>query len=408
MTNDRVVIVGAGQSGYQSAASLRQAGFSGPISLIGDEPDLPYQRPPLSKSFMDGSCEPAQLTFQGADFYRDHRIDLVLGTRVIGIDRPNQQISMSDQKALSYRRLILSLGARARTLPNVPTGVAGISTLRTIRDAQALRGALCEARHVVVVGGSFLGLEFSAIAAAEGKVVTVIEATPRLMSRAVSTTVAEVFKNHHESNGVRFRFGDEITEFGAANGKIVSVTTKSGETMSADLVVACIGVIPNVDLAKTAGLHIDNGIVVDQFLRTSDPAIYALGDCASFFSRFSPHRCRLESVQNSSDHARHIAAHLSGGHVTPFDAVPWFWSHQAGLKLQIAGLNHEVDTVISVGNVDARRFSVLGFRRNRLVAVESVDSPGDHMHARRLLARAEAIFRDDVPDTLASLREIKI
>lgn len=406
MNDEGVVIVGTGQAGYQLAVSLRSAGFKGRVRLIGDETSLPYQRPPLSKAFLAGTCGLAQITFQDEEFYRKNEIELIAGEKIVAIDRVSRSVFTQDRQPIRYGHLVLAVGARIRPMPHHEGDVKGLLALRTLSDAQALRIALNDARHIVIVGGGFLGLEFAAIAAAEGKTVSIVEMASQPMARAVSAPVAEAFRKHHEASGISFLFNDAVSEIRTTAARVTGVRTTSGQHLDADLVVVSIGVLPNVELAEQAGLAVDNGIVVDASLRTEDPAISALGDCASFPSRFSAGRCRLESIQNAMDQARHLAERLTSGTDSHFDAVPWFWSDQGGLKLQIAGLNHGVDTTVVRGDVEAKRFSVYGFRQNRLVAIESVASPADHMVARRLLAANTTVAPSDVADPGRDLRTL--
>lgn len=406
MSNDGIVIVGAGQSGYQLAVSLRAAGYAGRLRLIGDEPVMPYQRPPLSKAFLAGTCDLSQITFQDTNFYHQQKIEFVAGKTVMSIDRASRCALADDDERLQYQHLVMAVGARVRTLPFDVGNASGLYHLRTLADAQLLRSALETARSVVVVGAGFLGLEFAAIAAARGKQISVVETSQQPMSHAVSSTVAHAFRRHHEASGVRFLFGDAVADIQVRNEKITGIRTASGEHLDADVVVACIGVVPNVELAANAGLPVDNGIVVDGCLRTADPAISALGDCASFPTRFATAPCRLESIQNAMDQARHLAQCLTSGGKAGFDAVPWFWSDQGGLKLQIAGLGRGVDTTVVRGDVDSQRFSVFGFSQDRLVAVESVGSPGDHMIARRLLAGSKDVTPAMIADPQINLRAL--
>jgi 3-phenylpropionate/trans-cinnamate dioxygenase ferredoxin reductase subunit len=406
MNDHGIVIVGTGQAGYQAAVSLRSAGFKGRLRLIGDEPHLPYQRPPLSKAFLAGTSDQTKITLQDDVFYAKNEIELLRGKSVVAIDRATHSIYTEDGLQIRYAHLVLALGARIRSLPDQKHGLPGLLALRTLSDAQALRIALDAARRIVVVGGGFLGLEFSAIAAAEGKEVSVIETAPQLMGRAVSETVADAFRQHHEERGVRFLFGERVQEILANASRVTGIRTGSGRQLDADLVVVSIGVLPNVELAGRAGLAVDNGIIVNASLQTEDPDISALGDCAAFPTRFSTGRCRLESIQNAVDQARHLAQRLTSGVNAGFDAVPWFWSDQAGLKLQIAGLNHGMDQTVVRGDVEGKRFSVYGFRQKRLIAVESVASPADHMLARRLLAANTEVTLSNVADPGFDLRTL--
>jgi 3-phenylpropionate/trans-cinnamate dioxygenase ferredoxin reductase component len=406
MANHGIVIVGAGQSGYQLAVSLRSTGYSGRLRLIGDEPCMPYQRPPLSKAFLAGTCDIPQITFQDTNFYIKQNIELLQEKRIVSIDKDSHTALADDGEQMQYDHLVLAVGARVRTLPIETGKVSGLHYIRTLDDAQSLRRELEKSRNIVVVGAGFLGLEFAAVAAAQGKRVSVIESSLAPMSNTVSSEVSHSFREHHESNGIRFFFGDSVKDIEIHGERITAVQTKRSQQLDADALVVCIGVEPNVELAITAGLNVDNGIVVDHALRTTDPSISALGDCASFPSRFVAGSCRLESIQNATDQARHLARRLASGDNTAFDAVPWFWSDQGGMKLQIAGLNRGVETTLTRGDTKSRSFSVFGFKDDRLVAVESVGAPGDHMIARRLLSRQTPITSAMIADPSVALRDL--
>jgi len=389
MTDQSVVVVGGGQAGFQTAASLRQGGFRGRITLIGDEPGLPYQRPPLSKAYLLGKVAADGLCFRPTTYFADQRIDL-LHDRVTNIDRANRRIALAAGAALDYGHLVLAPGARNRPLPVPGAELAGVFGLRTLADADALRPRLRAARSVVVVGAGFIGLEFAAVAAANGVSVHVIELADRPMARAVSRETARFFREAHEGWGVKFDFGQGIACIVGRDGRVTAVELSSGKQLLADLVVFGIGVLPNVELAAEAGLEVDNGIRVDAFLRTSDPCISAIGDAASFPGAHSSRHVRLESVQNAVDQARCVAARLTG-QASPYRALPWFWSDQGDLKLQIAGLLNGCDSAVVLGSPSERAFSTLCFHQGHLVAVESVNRPGDHMAARKILARPSAL-----------------
>ncbi len=387
MADSGILIVGTGQAAYQVASSLRDEGYDGAIRLVGDEPHLPYQRPPLSKSFMTGDVEAPALTFQGDGHFDKHRIELVRGVRVTRIVRGERFVETDAGGRLDYEHLVLATGARNRSLPCIPGPLKGVFALRGLDDALAMRTHLSNVKRVVVIGAGFLGLEFAAVAAGKGIAVTVIEAGASLMGRVVSAPVAAAFQEHHAALGTRFRLGTTITRVHAVDGHVVSVETADADVIEADMAVVSIGVMPNSELAQEAGLTTANGIVVDARLATDDPAISALGDCAAFPSRFAPGHCRIESIQNAMDQARFLAKRLAA--TVPldaiYDAVPWFWSDQGGLKLQIAGLSHGVDEIVLRGDRAGLKFSAYGFRQGRLVTVESVARPADHMAARRLL-----------------------
>lgn len=390
MTLNSVVIAGAGHAGVQVALSLRQEGYAGRISLVNDEPWLPYQRPPLSKAYLLGKIDATAMQFRPAQFYTDQRIDLVDG-RAAAIDRQNRRLLLASGAALDYDHLVLATGAHNRPL-NVPgADLAGVFGVKTRADAEALAVLLPRAKRVVVIGAGFIGLEFAAVAAAAGAEVEVLELGERPMARALSPRMSELFRAAHADWGMNFRFRTAVSEIEGDNGKAVAVLASDGQRVAADLVVYGIGVIPNVALALEAGVDIDNGIRVDANLLTSDPHISALGDVASFPCLQNGERLtRLESVQNAVDQGRLVAARLTGK-PAPYTALPWFWTDQGTLKLQIAGLALGADNHVVLGDPAAQQMSVLCFRGEQLLAVESCGRAGDHMAARKILARPPAL-----------------
>jgi NADPH-dependent 2,4-dienoyl-CoA reductase/sulfur reductase-like enzyme len=381
-----VVIAGAGQAGFQTAASLRQDGFAGRIVIIGDEPGLPYQRPPLSKAYLMGKTTAEALTFRPEKFFADNRIELIAQTRVTAIDRTNKRVALSSGGALDYDHLVLALGAHNRTLPIPGADLDGVFGLRTLADADAIGAMLADAHEVVVAGAGFIGLEFAAVASALGKSVHVLELADRTMARAISPAMSQLFADAHALWGVKIDFGQGLARIDGDGRRVTGVDTTDGRKRPADIVVFGIGVLPTVAVAAEAGLDIDNGIKVDAMLVTSDPTISAIGDCAAFPSPFADSYIRLESVQNAADQGRAVAARLMGK-AAPYSAVPWFWSDQRDLKLQIAGLSIGAGRTVVVGNPEERRMSVLCFKRDKLIAVESVNRGSDHVAARKIFGR---------------------
>lgn len=383
MTPERVVIVGAGQGGYQAAASLRQDGFTGQITLIGDEPGLPYQRPPLSKAYMkDGEAD--RLLLKPAGFYERNTIDYRDVTQVTGIDRAARQVLTAAGRTHGYDHLILATGARNFLPPIAGLETAGVHGLRTLADAAEIRARIARSGSAVVIGGGFIGLEFAAVARAAGLEVTVVEAAGRLMGRVVSPEVSAHFLALHEAMGTRVLLDAQARAVEAG-----AVLLADGRRIEADLILLAAGVRPNAELAAEAGLAVGNGVVVNDRLLTDDPAISALGDCACF-PLPGGGRVRLESVQAAVDQARHIARRLTTGEQAPYDTVAWFWSDQGEHKLQIAGLTLDADRHLAVP-APAGKLIVLNFAGDRLVAVETVNAPGPHMAARKLLAAGHAI-----------------
>jgi 3-phenylpropionate/trans-cinnamate dioxygenase ferredoxin reductase component len=393
-----VVVVGTGQGGFQVAASLRDEGYSGEIALVGDEPTLPYHRPPLSKAYLTGTSGGDSFTLRAEGFYTNHGIQIRPSERVTTIDRPARRVQLSSGATLGYDHLVLATGARNRLLAVPGAELGGVHQLRTLADAEAIRVQLPEVRRAVVVGAGFIGLEFAAVAAARGIDVTVIEATARPMSRAISLPMSRFFREAHEAAGIRIELGAVVTRVIGANGRAVGVETGDGRVFPADLVLVAIGVVPNVELAAEAGLPIANGIVADEHLLTGDPAISAIGDCAVYPSPFAGGApTRLESVQNAVDHARCVAGRIVGK-PSPYAAVPWFWSDQGPLKLQIAGIATAHERAVVRGDPASGAFSVFCYEGGRLVGVEAVNRPADHMAARRLLARGIAVAPEEAAD----------
>jgi 3-phenylpropionate/trans-cinnamate dioxygenase ferredoxin reductase component len=379
-----VVIAGAGQAGFQVAATLRRAGWEGPVTLIGEEPVAPYQRPPLSKDWLAGEDGPERVHFRPAGFYDTQGVEVVSGDRVEAVDRPGRRVRLASGRELGYEHLVLALGARPRALRVPGADLDGVLSLRTVADAGALRSGLARARNVVVVGGGFIGLEVAAAARARGARVTVVEALDRVMARVVSPEISAFYTARHEAAGITVLLGSGVVALEGADGRVRGVELADGRRLPADLVLVGIGIVPVTDLAEAAGLPVDDGIVVDEHLRTSDPAIWAVGDCARYPSRHAGGPVRLESVQNATDHGRAVAAAIAGT-PEPYAAVPWFWSDQLGTKLQIAGLVAGRDGAEVRGDGDA--FSVVSYRDGDVVAVESVNQMREHMEARKTLAR---------------------
>ena len=392
-----VAIVGAGQGGYQAAASLREGGFDGRIVLIGDEACLPYQRPPLSKSYLAGQSPLAELWLRPHAFYDREKIEYRAGERVVAIDRAGGSLRLASGGEIRCDHIVLATGARCRPLPVPGADLDGVLALRSLADADILRERLSAARDVVVVGAGFIGLEFASVAREAGVGVAIVELTREPMGRVVSAPVSRFYAEAHRGWGAELLLGTGIARVLGEKGRAVAVETSDGRRLSADLVLVCIGVLPYGELAAEAGLAVDNGIVVDAELKTADPAVLAIGDCANFPTRFAPARVRLESVQNCVDQARAVAACLAGNPAA-YDKVPWFWSDQGDLKLQIAGLSIGHDRAVLRGDPESGAFSVFCFRQGRLVGVESVNRPLDHMVARRLLAGAPRLTPEEAAD----------
>jgi 3-phenylpropionate/trans-cinnamate dioxygenase ferredoxin reductase subunit len=397
------VIVGGGQAGFEAASSLRAAGFGEPVVIIGEEPHLPYQRPPLSKGYVLDKQGMDEIELRPAEYYRDHHIEVMTGERVLSIDRANRRLRLASGGERPYDTLVLAVGARNRTLPVDGAALDCVLYLRTLRESATIKLRLQQAQRVVVIGGGFIGLEIAAVARTLGRTVTVLEAQSRLMPRVVAPVISDFYRDLHASHGVTVVCGAAVTAIERNDAAEAAVLMADGARHSADLVVVGIGVVPNVELAREAGLAVGNGIVVDECLQTSDPNIYAVGDCAEHPNPFASARVRLESVQNACDQARTAAATIAGKRA-PYTALPWFWTDQYDVRLQMAGLSQGHDLNVVRGNPAGARFSVFYFRDNRLIAVDSVNRPADHMLARRLLAVRAALTPEQAADETYKLK----
>lgn len=400
----RVVIIGAGQGGLQAAESLRSKNYQGEIVLCGDEHHAPYHRPPLSKGLLLGEMTPEQLTIRQAAVFEKKRINLKTNCAVSAIHRDEKSVTLANGEKLSYDYLILATGALPRTLPFDTAKVKqGLHSLRTLDDVLAIQSALSSAQNLVVIGGGFIGLEMAAVARKLGKQVTVVEYADRLMARVVSPEVSEFYKKLHTAHGCQILLGSKVTDLQTnSQGQVVSVKLQTGETLSADLVVLGIGVTPNAALAEQAGLNCQHGIITDRSGRTSDPAIFAIGDCSA--QRLADGTMlRLESVQNAVEMAKACAEAIIGGD-QPFNDAPWFWSDQYDIKLQMVGLSSGYDQVILRGNVEANKFSYIYFKNGQLIAIDSINASADHMSGRKLLACKNTLTPEQAADLNYALK----
>lgn len=388
--SEPIVIVGAGQAGIKAAETLRMKGHDGDILLIGEESWPPYQRPPLSKAYLKGELSEERLFLKAADYYDNAKITLMTGSRVAAIDPTGHQLTFADGRTQSWSKLLLTTGTRARTLPLSGGDLDGVHTLRGIDDTKRIAGALKAAHSVAIIGGGYIGMEFAAVARSMGKQVTVIEAQDRILKRSVAPEISRFFQELHEGHGVRLALGQGVARITGAD-HADGVELASGETIAADLVLVAAGAVPVTELADAAGVGVERGIVVDEACRTSAPDIFAAGDCTVFPSRRYGRRIGLESVQNASDQGKAAALSMLGEE-TVYDPVPWFWSDQYDVKLQIAGLSSGYDRTELVGDPGEGRFALRYFAGNTLLAVDAVNDPRSHMMARKEIAvRNEAM-----------------
>lgn len=397
---DGLLVVGGSYAGMQVAASARAGGYAEPIRILSDESQPPYNRPPLSKGFLVGKIDLGALPLRGDAFYPDNAIELELGTRAASIDRASRRVTTEDGRHIGYERLVLAVGSRPRPLPWEGSDLAGVVALRTLADALQLRELLGEVATAVVVGGGFIGLEVASALTALGKQVTVIEAQSRLLARAATPPLAEYVAGVHRRRGVTLALDATVRRLiGDGQGRVRAVETGDGRRLAADLVIAGIGVVPNVELARQAGLACDDGILVDDHGRTADPSIFAAGECTRHPNDHAVGgSARLESVQHALDQAKAVGATLAG-QPTRYGAVPWFWSDQHDFKLQIAGLAQDAERHVVRGDPASGRFSVFHFRSNALISVDSINRPAEHLLARKLLGARAAVTPEEAGDT---------
>jgi 3-phenylpropionate/trans-cinnamate dioxygenase ferredoxin reductase subunit len=378
-----VVVVGAGHAGVQAAAGLRAGGYPGPVTVVTAEPYVPYQRPPLSKDVLEAGFDAASLALRPDAFFAEQRISVLHGLAT-KVDRGRQRVQISGGRRLGYDHLVLATGASARRIAIPGAALAGVHELRTMRDALELRRALDRCQRVVVLGGGFIGMELASAARKRGLVVSVVEQGDRLLGRAVTPPVSAAVMAHHRAEGVRILLGEQAARVVGRNGRAVGVQTGAGRWLPADLVILGVGSVAEDGLARRAGLATDNGVLVNEWLLTSDPRISAIGDCASVRDSVTGDFRRLESVQNSTDQGSYVAARILGD-APPYDALPSFWSNQGALKLQMVRRVPGHDRLVVRDG--AAGFSVLCLQGGLLTGVESVNDPSTQMAARRLLSR---------------------
>lgn len=401
---ESVLIIGAGQAASQLIASLRQDGFAGDITLIGDEPYIPYQRPPLSKAFLAGELARERLFIKPDEFYTEAKITLHLNTRATAINRARKTVKLANGKELPYATLAITTGSRVRILPLPGADLPGCYYLRGIADVELLQDKLKPGNRVAIIGAGYIGLEVAAVAAKHKLKVTVLEALPRVMARAACPEISAFYEDVHSKAGVDIRCNTKLEGI-ETNGGGLRIKT-SGGPVDVDFVLIGIGIVPNVELAAEAGLKVDSGIVVDHHARTEDPAIYAIGDCANLpCTHSTTGRVRLESVQNAIDQAKHAAAAILGK-PKPYNEVPWFWSDQYDLKLQIAGLGSLDDQIVIRGDPASRSFAAFRLRDGVVAAVEAVNAAPEYMMGRRLIAARARVAPERLADKTVPMKDM--
>lgn len=400
-----VVILGAGHAGGTAAALLRQYGFEGPITLVGDEPIAPYQRPPLSKAWLKGEADADSLALKPLEFYAEAKIDFRPGVTATKLDRGAKSIALSDDSSLSYDILILATGARAIALPIPGADLKGIMALRTAADAEALKAAIGPGKTLAVVGGGYIGLEVAASGRALGAEVVVLEREARLLARVAAEPLSTFFKAYHEKHGVKFELGCSVTGFVGTDGHVTGVTLADGRTVACDAVVVGVGVTPNDELAKDAGLETTRGIVVDLDARTSDPAIFAIGDVAHRPMPIYDRMFRMESVPNALEQAKQAACAITGRPRPPGEC-PWQWSDQFDLKLQIAGYAFDVDDVVLRGDPATAKFAIFHLKGDQVQSVEAINSPPEFMMGKMLILNRKPVDKVRLADPSISMKEV--
>ncbi|MDD7909314.1 FAD-dependent oxidoreductase [Pseudovibrio exalbescens] len=382
---EKIVVVGAGQAGSQVVQTLRQKGFEGDLVLIGDEPHLPYQRPPLSKKFLKGDVGEETLYLRPKEFYEVNKVELISGDPVVAVDRQKKLLELKSGSSVSYSKLVLTTGTKARALPIEGAQLDGVLSLRGIADVEALRPLVAPGKKVVIIGGGYIGLEVGAVAKDLGLDVRIVELQERLLKRVVSDDVARFFHELHEEKGVAFHYGVGVERI-EGDGRAEAVVLSDGTRLECDFVLSAVGAMPNDALAEAAGLETDDGIIVDGHGQSSDEDVWACGDCVRFFSQRYGRSIRLESVQNAIDQAKTVAASLMN-EAPDYDPLPWFWSDQYDIKLQIAGLSHGYEEAITVGSPKTGSFYVAYLKDGKLVCVDSINHPRSHMMARRVMGQ---------------------
>lgn len=401
---ERIVVVGAGQGAGQLVASLRQEKYEGEILMIGDEPYLPYQRPPLSKTYLSGELELPRVLVRPEKFYADKNIETRLGTRVTAIDRDAKTITLDDGSVVEWSRLVLATGSHARRLNLPGIELPGVHYLRTIEDVDAIRASMGEGRRLVIIGGGYIGLEVAAVARKMGMDVTVLEMEDRILARVTTEEMSAYYTKVHTQHGVEIRTRAAAAEI-LGEDRVTGVKCTDGTELEADAVIVGVGILPTTELAEAAGLECNNGIVVDDHCRTSDPDIYAIGDCSNHPSELLGRRLRLESVPNAMDQARVVAKNLTGGDAT-YNAVPWFWSDQYDLKLQMVGFSAEADEQVVRGDPDTGSFARFYLRDGVVIAVDAVNRPKEFMVSKQLVANRTRVDAGRLEDESVDVKEL--
>ncbi len=404
---EKCIIIGASHAAAQLCISLRQGGWEGPITVIGDEEDLPYHRPPLSKDFLSGDKTLGDILIRPAEIYEKANIDLKLGVRVGAINREEKSILTEDGDIYPYDKLVLATGARIRNLPVPGEDLKGVYYLRDTKDVLAIKSQVAPGKRAVIIGGGYIGLETAASLRKQGMEVTILEAMPRILQRVTAPELSHFYKRVHQEEGVNILDGVVASEISKSNDRL-KVSTSCQQNFDADMVIIGIGVIPNMELAEMSGLTVGNGVEVNAFCQTSDSDIYAAGDVTWHFNPIYDRHVRLESVPNATEQAKTVATHING-QPKPYNSLPWFWSDQYDLKLQIAGLSDGYDELIIRGDIEnSREFAAFYFKGDKLLAVDAVNSPREFMLGRMVLGKGKTLDKKALVDDTADLKSAVI
>ncbi len=399
-----VVVVGAGHAGAEVVATLRQNAYDGRIILIGDEPELPYRRPPLSKTYLSGEATRESLLIRSAAAYDKLQVECWTGTQVLAIDRVKKNVLLGDGSLQPYTKLVLATGGRPRTLNEPGAQKANVHYIRTLADIDQLQAGFAEGKRLLVIGGGYIGLEAAAVGIKSGLRVTVLEAAPRVLARVAAPEISAFYESAHRRRGVDIRTNVSVQAF-HGDPRVQAVTLSDGSELAVDLIIVGIGIVPNDELARSAGLDVDNGIVVDSYAQTRDPDILAVGDCAQHVNGFLARSLRIESVPSAQEQGR-TAAHSICGKAVPHTAVPWFWSDQFDLKLQMVGLSQGYEQLVLRGDPLTESFSAFYLKEGIVLSVDAVNRPQDFMVAKRLVAERVVVELQALSDESISLKSL--
>ncbi len=400
-----VLIVGGGHGGAQVAVMLRTQKFAGSVAIVGDEPELPYERPPLSKEYFAGEKEFERIQLRPARYWDERDVTMLLGTRVVGVDPAAHTVTTDGGETIGYGKLVWAAGGAPRMLP-IPGGdLPGVQGVRTRADADAMKAASETARQIVVIGGGYIGLEAAAVLTKAGKQVVLLEAQDRVLARVAGEALSRFYEKEHREHGVDLRLG-VCVEAIEGEAHVTGVRLSDGEVIPADLVIVGIGIVPAVEPLLAAGAEGGNGVLVDRHCKTSLPDIYAIGDCAAHENPFAEGAViRLESVQNANDQANVVARGICGDEA-PYHAIPWFWSNQYDLKLQTAGLSTGHDRAVLRGDPATRSFSVVYLKQGRVIAIDCVNATKDYVQGRMIVTAGLQATPGQLADTRTPLKEL--